>query len=916
MVGDNEDTAVSGFWKDSQNAFEETAAVEFTTEIRAPLLTQTKPRRGRKTATFKVHEDTKESKEVATEGVSGPRSARTTAVDGKSTILAQPAQRFQRPRDSSAVNSSYKAVQSRAALSLKTVEVNVLLDTRNSEPKQGKGNMNQETKINELKKDVRRQTIYIPPDDTTMPSVFMGLFSPLKSQNLSDAYPSIQESTQINSLEAQVAKRRRMYSSVAAPPRRTPLQQTTKHAQESSVMQDMVGKNGGKENIPPGSTYSGCRDKTCVEELPVFRAPPKSTQGRGNSTMLNRSQPKKRHSHIASSAAEAVSQNPLEALLKHENVSPPSQSTKRVIPKKKAATKKSLAVFSKNPTSPVLSGHFPREKALSKLSISNTGQGCTSQKYPSLTEDISNPFMYEDNWLTHQEIVITQLVNGLFDLRGGQLVENDPETLRHGLLRIYQDNRFTLLYKRLQASILYGALGIPKDMLARGRRLKDDLGFRRNFLDFWLETYDLSSLRVAAETVIGRRIHVPLRTSRDSEVSPNREQGKALKRTLERFLDTLLLRNEDIEPGLVKETACEANRSCVMYRRTVLRSILMIVLLDNGRTCMDSLLPSCLFIPSSRYKSSAAVLQALGTLLLPSVGDITRHLNHLDCQVSYIQHPLQECDYRIKNLAVDIRDGVLLTRLVELILYLPSSSPVFPHPGERSTSVTLPTGKVLSILAGGDDWPLSKHLKLPCVGRVIKMFNVQIALNALLGIKGVGIIAQGVRAEDIVDGYREKTIALLWGLVGKWGLAGLLDWDDVRKEILRLKRKAASLVGERSDGDEESSENDGDFNEGYESHASVLTRWASLLAQLKGLHLDNLTTSFADGKIFESIIEEYEGYILEKGGNTSTVSQEGSAPGDSKRRTASLKSRLQALGCSSQFGKSELTVGCSLYNPS
>jgi abnormal spindle-like microcephaly-associated protein len=286
-------------------------------------------------------------------------------------------------------------------------------------------------------------------------------------------------------------------------------------------------------------------------------------------------------------------------------------------------------------------------------------------------------------------------------------------------------------------------------------------------------------------------------------------------------------------------------------------------------------------------------------------------LNHLDCQVKYKQHPLQEYDYQIKNLAVDLRDGILLTRLVELLLY-PSTSflPTQQHKPDSTDTVATPTGEDLALPPGERDWPLSQHLKFPCVGRVTKVFNVQIALGALAGVRGVGFIAQDIRAEDIVDGYREKTVALLWGLVGKWGLTGLVDWDDVRKEIVRLKRKTAYRMGERQkDRRSHSEEVEEDFDEGYERYSFLLKQWASCLAGLKGLQLDNLTTSFADGRIFESIVAEYERYICVSKcvePISAKASDEGTPSG--RPETVNLATRLRALGCSAQFCESPLVV--------
>jgi abnormal spindle-like microcephaly-associated protein len=69
-------------------------------------------------------------------------------------------------------------------------------------------------------------------------------------------------------------------------------------------------------------------------------------------------------------------------------------------------------------------------------------------------------------------------------------------------------------------------------------------------------------------------------------------------------------------------------------------------------------------------------------------------------------------------------------------------------------------------------------------------------------------------------------------------------------------------------------------------HAQLLQQWASILAALKGLQIDNMTTSFADGRVYASIVDEYEPFIAGQ-----------------KASCCSLEARLEHLGCSSQFGK-------------
>ncbi|PGH14224.1 hypothetical protein AJ79_03197 [Helicocarpus griseus UAMH5409] len=894
---------------------DDTAAIDFTTDFCVPL-TRVKPRKPGKTAeAFDIHEDglDKLGAVAGADKRAQPGVRARIKPIGKNSMLSQPAQRFQRPRVSFAAAESPKVDPKAPQKTLSQRQDSPAINKVVARVKE----QQHAASPDPLKKATRRDTIYIPPEDTTVPSVFMGIFSPVKSLNVPEYKSKNPEDSEIGNLESKIAQKRPSRKSFAVAPRRAPLQPSLKSAQESSIKQDIPGQNGGKENIPPGELDNTNikveeakradfpvfdvplmkKRKTVAVTEPLKRTPPTVKPATKTRPEAGEKPPPANRKILGNKPNSAVN---AKQGLRENNPSHP-----------KASTKARQSQSSRVPGSP--SAPKPRvtkkpsvqRKPTSKLTVPRIPSIMIVQKYPLLSEDISNPAMYEENWLAHQEVVITQLVNGLFDSAQGSPDLYDSDALRHELLKVYQETSFSLLHKRVHASLLYGALSVPRDILARGSRMKDDIGRKRAFLNLWMDTYELSALRAAAETVVGRRLSVPNTPSRpsDATTSTRQKEERQYRRALETFLETFILRNEDVGAAATSPNSEDVGTPSWSYRRTLLRSIMIIVLLDRARLNSDTLLPRRLFNPSSKYKSSAAVLQALGIMLLPAVGDITRPLNHLDCQVGYKQNPLQEYDYRINNLAVDLRDGILLTRLVELLLY-PSATSLFSqqHDPDATTTLAMPTGEVLSLLQGEDDCVLSQHLRFPCIGRATKLFNVQIALGALSGVRGIGVIAKDIRAEDIVDGYREKTIALLWGLVGKWGLSGLVDWDDVRKEISRLEKKINaqedSQIEESPDDDEGDEE---DFGSGYDRHSYLLKKWASRLAQLKGIRLNNLTTSFADGQIFESIVDEYEWYIV---GERRTLSC-----------SASLDARLRSLGCSSQFA-SLVTPGSSPSSPS
>jgi abnormal spindle-like microcephaly-associated protein len=517
------------------------------------------------------------------------------------------------------------------------------------------------------------------------------------------------------------------------------------------------------------------------------------------------------------------------------------------------------------------------------------------EKYPVLTEDLTRSTMYEDNWLTYQEVAITQLLNSVFDSANSDPnAEQSPEDLRKKMLALYHEPSMPPLHKRLQASLQYGALSIPKDLLAQTLRLKDDVGLRKKFLNLWTKSYDLNALRAAAETVIGRQITTPCRLSTGSTCSDDGSRVyRAERRAIEKFLDAFLIKNEDAVrvksgAGSIASLARgddDFGSQGWSWRRTALRSLMLALLLDKSKT--SEILPGCLFQTTSPHKTSVEVLHQLSNLLLPSLGDITRPLGHLSYKVEHAQYPLQEYTYHIDNIAIDLRDGIALTRLVELLIY-PAST--LDEQADKTVTISMPTGELLtSDIADKESWVMSQHLKYPAIGRPQKVYNVQIALSALEGAPGIPPHAfDAIKADDIVDGHRENTLSLLWSLVGKCGFGNLVDWPQIVKETDRFREQwyqsRDSFAGRDLDSDSEDATTE---LAGLEYHKRLLLSWSRSIARLHSIRISNLTTSFADPKVLEVIVDTYLPSSL--------------APQTAEHSRFGLATKLKAVGCSTSF---------------
>lgn len=722
-------------------------------------------------------------------------------------------------------------------------------------------------------KPPRRGTIYIPNEDTTMPSMYMGIFSPIKDINAGLVSGPEEAEMEITDIAAQMAKKRMARRSMmATSPKRAPLHLLQKNIQESATVDDRVGQGGGKENVPPGHSAAG--DKIFGRHVLTSNKQPFDDELRYGNAHINDNREKKvlsLHEPPASSTGRIVekksSQN---ASIKPTWNSGPRTRTSHPIELKKTISKSNEnakaqdQVRLKKPTVPT------------RFVVPSVKTELLTEAYPILTEDLTAPSMYEDNWLSYQEISITQLVNNLFGASCAKSSSLEDGMLRIRLVEKYGEPGNVMLYKRLQAALLFGALSVPTDILKGAGQWSSDIGRRKAFTNLWLETYDLHCLQSALEVVVGRQCRVS--PARRSSVNG------AIREALQRFIDTFLIRNED---GCPEQQGTD--RAAWSYQRTILRSLMLIKVLDITKTTASQLVSGCLFQSSSSHKNSVCVVKALFQQLNPSAGDPIRALSHIGYRVTHSQYPLEEYENRIQNLAVDLRDGVRLTRLVELLLYPSASRSLdYTHDPNSTTTVLLPTGESLSLTEGEADWPLSQHLKLPCIGRATKLYNVQIALSALQDVRGMAAVVQDVKAEDVVDGYREKTVKLLWGLTSKWGLGGLVDWDDVEREIKRLCRTASNNNKKNSHIDFYDALHDEE--DGPVRYHMLLKSWAQAIASKNGLAVTNLTTSFADKQVFEAIVDEYEGFFVNSADAVSSM-----------RRRPPLGERLRGLGCSEQF---------------
>ncbi|CAD0082607.1 unnamed protein product [Aureobasidium vineae] len=742
----------------------------------------------------------------------------------------------------------------------------------------------------------RRRTIWIP-EDTTLLSIHPGAYDHtlrdetigLPSNNL-DITPMKKEAPQPVRLGASAMRQAQKMASASKRGALRPLAPS-----QPNISHSVMGTGGGKENMLPGALLSrnGKGEKPLIQ--PTSKATPlgpsKSHSSLGQTTIgsaktssvKKRSAPELKDAPKPKVQARALHERSNvrnEVMPRSANLDPFSRDFKH---KPLAASKQANKPSTTRPVSSTIMSKDvgpPSSTVPSReVSLPNVKRSVflAASRYPVLSDDLGQPELYEDNWLQNQEVALTQLVNVVFQQAEELPAVNGVAAIRSKMLKLYHEPSVATLHQRLKASLSCGALSMPKEA-PHSPKLRDDIGLRRQFFDLFGNAYDPAILQAAAEVVVGRVI-APAVNHAQAKLGAASSTGI---KEWKRFCSTFFVDHEDSAELLnthksSEDSATQPGTAEWFWQRTVLRGLMLIHLLDQAKTTGS--LPTCLFQASSPHKSSISVLREFAKLMVPSVGDISRPLGHLGYSIRHSQEPLEEYTYRIDNLAVDLRDGVLLTHFVELLLY-PSRS--LNDLSDRTITLELPDGATLTSFLDTQTTAriLSQHLKFPCISKTQKMHNVQVALSALAGARGLaGTAIETIKAEDVVNGHREKTLSLLWALVSRWGLGYLVNWDELKKETLRFSKCSIQPVGINY----ALNEDQPDANE----QGPLLKEWAASVCQQHKVIVTNLTTSFADGRALAAIISTYADYVLATTKKSS-----------SKMSTAD---RLRSLGCSEAF---------------
>ncbi|KRX18299.1 Abnormal spindle-like microcephaly-associated protein [Trichinella nelsoni] len=231
----------------------------------------------------------------------------------------------------------------------------------------------------------------------------------------------------------------------------------------------------------------------------------------------------------------------------------------------------------------------------------------------------------------------------------------------------------------------------------------------------------------------------------------------------------------------------------------------------------------CLFNPNSKYKTIRDIFVALNKEILSGEGNLFKTLAAVGYVPKYEQAWYDEKPLAIENLAVDLRDGLALTRLAAMFT---------ENPG------------------------LVTNLRGPPISRLQKLHNVQLALDNFMS---ANINIGDVDAASIVGGDRDKIMALLWRLI--LHKVGLEFPDEVVQsplmpEIISLRRSL------RMKNSPEAKKMLNIKLHKKMTISELFICWLGCIAAHYDIEVDNLNLSLADGRVLCCTINYYLPSVL------------------------------------------------------
>ncbi len=344
-------------------------------------------------------------------------------------------------------------------------------------------------------------------------------------------------------------------------------------------------------------------------------------------------------------------------------------------------------------------------------------------------------------------------------------------------------------------------------------------------------------LHIGLEAVFAEVIPVPLN-----------DGGEKFRITLQQFVETRLLMDPSLKVkycahSKVPSGDSERHYNLEMSQHTLRRFLTLVLFLDKAR--LVNTIPGpcspCLFMKEANVKSSEGVLNVFSGFL-KGEGSFIQHLKKMGFVVTYKQTAMEEYDFEVKNLAVDLRDGIRLVYLV-------------------------------NAMTGDDHHNLTKDLRVPATSRLQKIHNVDLALSRLES-DGHVTIDHPILAKDVVDGHQAMTLKLLWMIISAYQLSAVVNVEALETEAceivaawawrqrwegVNLEPVADPPMSTTTTKDEGSglNHNAKEQQQAMSRLDNALLQWINAITSGYGIRVVNFTTSFSDWRALCLLVHYY-----------------------------------------------------------
>jgi CAMSAP CH domain len=399
-------------------------------------------------------------------------------------------------------------------------------------------------------------------------------------------------------------------------------------------------------------------------------------------------------------------------------------------------------------------------------------------------------------------------------------------------LQLFNDQPMRHARDALRQEIRSGKLSLRKD-----QNLAANLSLRDQVISLLFQ-YSTPWLRLGLETIFGEAIlphdphHVPTpKHSKAATPFKGKSNPGSLKLAIRRFIVQRVLADEATLVKFSKRKCAVPSGRFELEYQSQLREVVLFRLLGlffflDAAKQAELIENVTLFRRDSSIKSSKNVLLSFCRDFLSSEGNFLKHLAKVGLSVSFEQDRIEEIELGVTNLAVDLKDGVNLSRLAEIITGVPNRS-------------------------------IMSTLRLPARSRLQKLHNVGVALDHLhpfLESSKDYPAHRRISAHHVVDGHRDVVLKLLWIVLAECCLDKLVNLQQIQDETRKLERLyfPSASFHNRMDATLPPSP----------ALKDLLLRWCSAVSRSFGLELRNLTTDFADGKAFCYVISYYHPLLL------------------------------------------------------